>query len=54
MYWRDGRVVNCDGLENRRGHTSGGSNPSLSAFINNLLIYYICYDEKSLHTFEES
>ncbi len=36
LYWRDGRVVECGGLENRcsaiRG--TGGSNPPLSATSN--------------------
>ncbi len=31
-FWRDGRVVDCGGLENRcPGDWTGGSNPSLSA-----------------------
>ena len=33
LFWRDGRVVECGGLENRCPlRWTGGSNPSLSAF----------------------
>ncbi len=32
VLWRDGRVDDCDGLENRSGRKlTGGSNPSPSA-----------------------
>ncbi len=34
MFWRDGRVVECGGLENRCTVTgTGGSNPSFSAIL---------------------
>ena len=31
--WRRGRAAECTGLENRRGNTSAGSNPAVSAVV---------------------
>ena len=41
FYWRDGRVVECGGLENhfaRKG--DGGSNPPLSVYSLGLMVFW--------------